>query len=181
MPVSPKEVLQHYGIRVAEEVGGEARCLCPFHDDHHPSLDVNLDKGLWLCRAGCGGGGMEQFVMRMDKVPFAIAKALLANDFVLYEGSREHEFLRIYAEVTRGREEDAPVVGDEKAKHVTVGTILRDLKTYTGLSQEFVNRWIRIVLYVLADSEIHPTNVYENLYHQFTTSIVEEGEHNVIG
>jgi hypothetical protein len=181
MPVSPRGVLQHYGLKIAEEMGSEARCLCPFHEDHNPSFDMNLDRGVWVCRAGCGGGGLEQFVMRMDKVPYAIAKALLANDFVLFEGSREHEFLRVYAEVTKGRDEDAPIVGDEKAKNVIIGLILRDLKTYVNLSQEFVNRWIRVLIFVLGDKETHPTNVYENLYKQFTASIIEEGEHNVIG
>lgn len=31
--------------------GGEWKMLCPFHDDHDPSLDVNDAKGLWLCRS----------------------------------------------------------------------------------------------------------------------------------
>jgi len=31
--------------------GGEWKMLCPFHDDHDPSLDVNDAKGVWLCRS----------------------------------------------------------------------------------------------------------------------------------
>ena len=30
--------------------------LCPFHDDHHPSLYVSPAKGVWRCFS-CGAGG----------------------------------------------------------------------------------------------------------------------------
>ena len=36
--------------------GKWARALCPFHEDHHPSLSVNLDHGGWRCFA-CGESG----------------------------------------------------------------------------------------------------------------------------
>jgi hypothetical protein len=31
-------------------------CRCPFHDDRDPSLDVDVEKGVWLCRV-CQVGG----------------------------------------------------------------------------------------------------------------------------
>jgi CHC2 zinc finger len=36
--------------------GHEWRVICPFHDDEHPSLDINDEKATFICRA-CGGGG----------------------------------------------------------------------------------------------------------------------------
>ncbi len=36
--------------------GEQATGLCPFHDDHHPSLSVNLQTGQWVCFA-CGRDG----------------------------------------------------------------------------------------------------------------------------
>ena len=36
--------------------GGELRFICPFHDDHNPSCDVNKSKGVYVCRA-CGKAG----------------------------------------------------------------------------------------------------------------------------
>ena len=36
--------------------GGELRFICPFHDDHNPSCDVNPEKGVYVCRA-CGKSG----------------------------------------------------------------------------------------------------------------------------
>jgi DNA primase len=39
---------------------------CPFHGENpgesNPSLCVDLETGSWICFAGCGGGGLEQFL-----------------------------------------------------------------------------------------------------------------------
>jgi len=37
-------------------VPGDHRYLCPFHDDHHPSLHVDAEGCRWYC-FGCGRGG----------------------------------------------------------------------------------------------------------------------------
>jgi hypothetical protein len=40
-----------------DKVGSrEPVAVCPFHDDRHPSLRVNLDRGVWFCDP-CGTGG----------------------------------------------------------------------------------------------------------------------------
>lgn len=45
---------------------GHALALCPFHDDHSPSLGVKLNgRGLWCCYAGCGQGDMVEFHQRL--------------------------------------------------------------------------------------------------------------------
>ncbi|MFZ1919810.1 MAG: AAA family ATPase [Terriglobales bacterium] len=43
--------------------GGRAQrtVRCPVHKDGRPSLSVNLDSGLWNCKAGCGSGNLAQF------------------------------------------------------------------------------------------------------------------------
>ena len=40
--------------------------LCPFHDDHHPSLGVNDEGNYWHCFAGCGGGSVIDFWMQWN-------------------------------------------------------------------------------------------------------------------
>jgi DNA primase len=32
---------------------------CPLHSDMHPSLSINLPKGVWICHAGCGQGSIR--------------------------------------------------------------------------------------------------------------------------
>jgi len=45
-------------LGLGEPVGrwGEPRVLCPLHDDHDPSLRLNLEKNAWYCDV-CGQGG----------------------------------------------------------------------------------------------------------------------------
>jgi hypothetical protein len=55
------ELMEKLGVRV-KKTGKEYLGLCPFHDDHNPSLSVNREKGLWHC-FGCGrGGDVRKFV-----------------------------------------------------------------------------------------------------------------------
>lgn len=58
-------------------VGHEFVGLCPFHDDRHPSLHVNPDKQLFLCRACQTGGDVFTFIMMIDGLTFPQAKAVL--------------------------------------------------------------------------------------------------------
>jgi hypothetical protein len=44
--------------------GGETMVLCPFHDDHHPSLHVDADGCRWFC-FGCRRGGGIQALRRL--------------------------------------------------------------------------------------------------------------------
>ncbi|MFH0847755.1 MAG: bifunctional DNA primase/polymerase [Chloroflexota bacterium] len=49
------ELMENLGIKL-KKTGNEYSGLCPFHDDHNPSLSVNREKGLWHC-FGCERGG----------------------------------------------------------------------------------------------------------------------------
>ncbi len=54
--------------------------LCPFHSEKTPSFHVHREKGFFHC-FGCGvGGGVIQFVMRAENLPFPEAVAKLAQD-----------------------------------------------------------------------------------------------------
>ena len=45
--------------------------LCPFHEDHEPSLIIDQRKQLWNCLGACGeGGDVYRFVMKADGVDF---------------------------------------------------------------------------------------------------------------
>jgi len=61
--------------------GARAIGMCPFHPDHHPSLRIDLDRGLYYCDP-CGfGGDIIDFVRRREHVDFmTAAKSLGAWD-----------------------------------------------------------------------------------------------------
>lgn len=59
---------------------GELVTNCPLHEDRSPSFSVNLGKGLWTCRAGCGGGDIITLVEKMENVSRGEAIKRLSAD-----------------------------------------------------------------------------------------------------
>ena len=53
--------------------------LCPFHEDHKPSLSINVDENYWHCFAGCGGGSIIDFWMIWTDSDFVEAVTELAE------------------------------------------------------------------------------------------------------
>ncbi|OGD07674.1 hypothetical protein A2899_02930 [Candidatus Amesbacteria bacterium RIFCSPLOWO2_01_FULL_49_25] len=53
--------------------GGGAMGKCPFHDDTHNSFGVNEKGNYWHCFAGCGGGSVIDFYMKLKGVDFKTA------------------------------------------------------------------------------------------------------------
>ncbi|MHC4984376.1 MAG: DNA primase, partial [Planctomycetota bacterium] len=59
--------------------GKEFIVLCPFHDDHRPSLNISPTKQIFKCFACGAGGSAFNFVMRYEKVSFPEAVRSLAE------------------------------------------------------------------------------------------------------
>ncbi len=59
--------------------GAEFKCLCPFHDDHSPSLVVYPDRQTFRCWACSTGGDCFTWAMEFDKVEFREALESLAK------------------------------------------------------------------------------------------------------
>ena len=80
---------------VAERLGLEVRqhkALCPFHDDHHPSLSFNLRKNTFRCFVCDAHGGTIDLVMRCLHKDFKEACEWLGGEECLrvqgFKGSR---------------------------------------------------------------------------------------------
>ena len=58
--------------------GNELSGICPFHADSKPSLDINPDKGVYLCRACQASGNAIGFLMEYDGLGFVEAVEALA-------------------------------------------------------------------------------------------------------
>lgn len=62
--------------------GADLVGLCPFHDDHTPSLVITPGKNLWHCLGACrAGGGPIDWVMRAEGVSFRHAVELLQSGY----------------------------------------------------------------------------------------------------
>ncbi len=73
-------VAERYGV-YAERKGKTYMALCPFHDDHNPSLSLDPIRNTWKC-FGCGkSGSVIDFVMEKEGIPFrdAVDKLLTSS------------------------------------------------------------------------------------------------------
>ena len=55
--------------------------LCPFHEDHEPSLVITPEKNLWHCMGACqSGGSVIDWVIKAEGVSFRHAVEILRKD-----------------------------------------------------------------------------------------------------
>ena len=71
------DVIGHYIPLVKKGKGYSA--LCPFHDDHDPSLSISEDKQIYKCFVCGNGGNVFTFVSNFKKIPFPQAVSEVAS------------------------------------------------------------------------------------------------------
>jgi DNA primase len=60
-------------------VGTKYKALCPFHNDHNPSLELNPERQSYKCWSCGEGGDVFDFVMKIEHVEFPEALRMLAD------------------------------------------------------------------------------------------------------
>jgi DNA primase len=79
--VSLQRLVEGKGIALKRH-GSDLIGLCPFHDDHDPSLVISPEKNLWHCLGSCQtGGSVIDWVMKAGGVSFRHAVELLLADY----------------------------------------------------------------------------------------------------
>ena len=67
---------------VAERLGLQVtrhKCLCPFHEDHHPSMSFSIRKNTYRCFVCGEHGGTIDLVMKYQRLGFPEACRWLAD------------------------------------------------------------------------------------------------------
>ncbi len=59
--------------------GSKFKALCPFHDDHNPSLELNPERQSYKCWSCGAGGDIFDFVQNYERVDFPEALRMLAE------------------------------------------------------------------------------------------------------
>jgi len=59
--------------------GSKYKALCPFHDDHNPSMELNPDRQSFKCWSCGAGGDIFDFVKDYERVDFSEALRMLAD------------------------------------------------------------------------------------------------------
>jgi DNA primase len=74
------EVVSQY-VTLKNAGGGSMKGLCPFHDEKTPSFNVNVSRQFFHC-FGCGeGGGVIDFMMKIDGLSFVETVERLADKY----------------------------------------------------------------------------------------------------
>jgi len=71
-------ILTKYGVATSQEI--EFNIHCPFHTDRKQSCSINTEKGVWICFAGCGQGGLRQFIKKLSGKPWSELKEELDDE-----------------------------------------------------------------------------------------------------
>jgi DNA primase catalytic core len=105
--VSLERLAEARGIRL-ERHGADLLGLCPFHEDHEPSLVITPTKNLWHCLGACqAGGSVIDWVMRAEGVSFRHAVELLREDLPLAASSSRPVKVSTVPKLPRLLERDA--------------------------------------------------------------------------
>jgi DNA primase len=74
------DIVRLIGDHVAvKKKGREFVCICPFHDDHSPSMTIAPSKGIYKCFACGAGGDAIKFVREYHKLSFRESLQFLAD------------------------------------------------------------------------------------------------------
>ena len=79
--------------------------LCPFHNDHNPSLRVSTKKGLWKCFVCNIGGGASKFINLYEN------RTNYSSKSILYKKNMKNQFLYyLYANLPDNLKNDKDVI-----------------------------------------------------------------------
>ncbi len=67
------------GFIPVKKRGNRFMAVCPFHDDHSPSMNITPSMGIYKCFACGAGGDAFKFVMEYEKLDFGSAIEYVAN------------------------------------------------------------------------------------------------------
>lgn len=134
------EVIGHYIPLIKKGKGYTA--VCPFHDDHDPSLSISEDKQIYKCFVCGNGGNVFTFVQNFKKISYPEAVAEVANiigkplDISFTAPKKENKYKRFY---------DLLTDYVEYTNYVLIGTKLgseaKDYLIKRGLDEDIINEF----------------------------------------
>lgn len=126
----------------------KATGLCPFHDDHNPSFEADLKDGSWKCWAGCGGGSIFDFHMKLKDLDFPTATKELAEIAGISETAVKQKVVATYEYKDA---EGKPLYLKERIEPARNGRSKEFLFKHTEAGKKVVGRGCDPVLYNLPE------------------------------
>jgi len=107
--------------------------LCPFHNDRHPSLYVNVREQYYKCFACGEGGDLFKFVQQMEGCDFRTALYKLAGWYGLSDTGDDYQSVK-YPPV-RPKLQPAPV---EPVSRLYIDSLLRNHRMVLDLLEKYI-------------------------------------------
>ena len=127
-----EDVVQRYlPLRRNGSSGKALVGLCPFHDDRHPSLYVNVKEQYYKCFACGEGGDLFKFVQKMEGCDFSGALKILAGWYGLSETDDYRP-----AKFPPERKRTQPV-SEELVSQLHIDVLLRSCRMFLDLLEEY--------------------------------------------
>ena len=87
------DVISYY-LNSVQKKGRRYVAMCPFHDDHDPSLQIDKEKQIFRCYVCDSGGDVFSFVQKYEKCSFIEAIKKVA-EIIGYDDPRLHERVKV--------------------------------------------------------------------------------------
>tara|TARA_R110002020_G_scaffold447942_2_gene660536 strand:- start:238 stop:1101 length:864 start_codon:yes stop_codon:yes gene_type:complete len=86
------EALLDAGLEIPKH-SDEFSVSCPFHEDKVSSCSINIDKGVWICFAGCGQGSLYSFLMKYLHISYDEVQQRILNTEASFNLDMFDEFI----------------------------------------------------------------------------------------
>ncbi len=123
-----------------QKVGSNYRGLCPFHNDHHPSLYVSPSRQIWKCFVCGAGGDVFKFVEMIEGVEFGDALRILAKKAGI-KLTRQNPVIQTQRQNLYDICETATRFFEKQLNSTKAGQEVRQYLLARGLKKETISFW----------------------------------------
>jgi DNA primase catalytic core len=98
------EIAEKLGLNISSRQDGSAKILCPFHDDHNPSLQLYKDSNKFHCFVCGAHGDIYDLIKKYKNCDFREALKWLANQysFQLIPIASSHRNIHVHNSIQEG-------------------------------------------------------------------------------
>lgn len=133
-----EDVIGHY-IEVIRKGNGYV-AMCPFHDDHNPSLSISKDKQIFKCFVCGTAGDVFGFVQKYENVDYVTAVKKVA-DLIDYKYDFGSEYTNTFVETNLHKVLRESVIYCQHELNSQAGVKVKSYLTNRKLSNEVIEKY----------------------------------------
>lgn len=145
------EVMLDEGVDVdiSTDINGECKAVCPFHDDHNPSMSVNSEKGVYNCFACGAGGDVIKFIQETRETDFNGALQILSKYLDLNSQIFVPNFFKVFDTFRKDMQKILDTTLEEQANSKLAP--LPHLVAFNDKVQKFYNNGVSTIESILEE------------------------------